>query len=186
MNVYDFDGTIYKGDSTADFIVWCIKKRPSLLLNLSGKALPAFIAYKSSLCSKTFFKENMYSFLAKLKNTEELVNEFWNTHIYNIKDWYLAQKKADDLIISASPEFLLKPVCDRLNIDLIASKVDVHTGFYCGINCYGAEKTRRFFEKHTEKIDSFYSDSKSDEPLALLAKTAYTVKGDTITPWDFE
>ena len=30
MNVYDFDKTIYDGDSTTDFIAWCIRRRPSL------------------------------------------------------------------------------------------------------------------------------------------------------------
>ena len=186
MNVYDFDGTIYHGDSTADFIGWCVKKKPSLIFNLTGKALPSFLAYKSYLCSKTAFKENMYSYLSRLNNTEELVKEFWSTHINNIADWYLAQKSADDIIISASPEFLLKPVCDRLNINLLASKVDIDTGCYLGINCYGAEKTRRFHEVYSGDIDKFYSDSKSDEPLALLAHSAYMVKGDTITPWDFD
>ena len=29
MNVYDFDGTIYDGDSTFDFYKYCMKKHPA-------------------------------------------------------------------------------------------------------------------------------------------------------------
>ena len=186
MNVYDFDGTIYHGDSTADFISWCVKKKPSLIFKHIKKTLPSFLAYKTSLCSKTDFKENMYSYLLHLKDAESLVKEFWFTHINNIANWYLEQKNADDIIISASPEFLLKPVCDKLNVRLLASKVDIDTGCYLGINCFGAEKTRRFYEVYGGEIDKFYSDSKSDEPLALLAHSAYMVDGDKITPWVFD
>ena len=31
MNIYDFDGTLYDGDSTFDFILYSLKKHPSLL-----------------------------------------------------------------------------------------------------------------------------------------------------------
>ena len=34
-------------------------------------------------------------------------------------------------------------------------------------------------------IDEFYSDSKSDEPLAKIAKSAFLVDGDIISPWVF-
>ena len=32
MNVYDFDNTIYKGDSTADFFIFCLRKHPKIVL----------------------------------------------------------------------------------------------------------------------------------------------------------
>lgn len=32
MNVYDFDGTIYDGDSTVDFYLYCIRKHPWLIV----------------------------------------------------------------------------------------------------------------------------------------------------------
>lgn len=190
MNVYDFDGTIYNGDSTADFILWCIKKKPSVAFTIAKNGL-SYISYKASLCSKTEFKEKLYSYLSHFNDMDELVNEFWDKHIENVKSWYINQKKDDDVIISASPEFLLKPVCERLGIKyLLASKVDAETGFYSGINCFGAEKVRRFYLEFNEvasnpTVDEFYSDSKSDEPLALIASKAYIVKGDNITEWDF-
>lgn len=125
----------------------------------------------------------MYRFLTRI-NPEIDIKMFWDTHEKNIKGWYLKQKKDDDIIISASPEFLLNPICERLGIkNLTASKVDVHTGKYSGVNCHGEEKVRLFRELYGGEIDEFYSDSRSDTPLAEISKKAFMVKGDKIEDW---
>ncbi|MGN0993694.1 MAG: hypothetical protein ACI4PD_01130, partial [Butyricicoccus sp.] len=31
MNVYDFDNTIYRGESTVDFFRFCLRKKPSMV-----------------------------------------------------------------------------------------------------------------------------------------------------------
>ena len=118
---------------------------------------------------------------------EKDVNDFWKEYIGNIKPFYLKQKKDDDVIISASPEFLLKPVCKRLKIkNLMASKVDMHSGKYSGVNCHGKEKVKRFYKAFPDgKIDNFYSDSYSDSPLAEIAKKAFMVDGDKVEGWIF-
>lgn len=186
MNVYDFDNTIYSGDSTEDFIRWCVKKKPSLALRLAHGGA-AFCAYKINLCSKTHFKERMYGFLQGISDIDAWVEEFWDGHICNIKQWYLDEQREDDVIISASPEFLLLPAMRRLNIShLMASRVDKRTGFYYGVNCHGEEKVRRFKEKfNIEDIEKFYSDSLTDAPLARLAKESFLVLGDTVIPYEY-
>ena len=111
--------------------------------------------------------------------------EFWDENAEHIKEWYLLQQREDDVVISASPEFLLRPICRRLGIHyLLASVVDKRTGMYYGLNCYGEEKVRRFRQTFDGEIDAFYSDSFSDAPLANLAKRAYLVDGDQILPWE--
>ena len=115
-----------------------------------------------------------------------LVNEFWDGHKSLIYDWYLSKKKSDDVIISASPNFLLKPICDELKVYLISSNVDKNDGTYQGLNCYGEEKVRVYKEYTNEEIDEFYSDSLSDSPLARIAKKAYIVKGNEIVDWPKE
>lgn len=186
MNVYDFDKTIYDGDSTADFYLFSIKKHKKILL-LSPSLFCAFIKfYVFRSGSKTEFKEKMYRFL-KYCNIPSDVNEFWNINKHKIKDYYLKNQQADDVIISASPEFLLTPICKQLEIKyLIASVVDSTTGRYSGINCHGAEKVRRFYEEFGDrKINEFYSDSYSDSPLANIATKAFIVKGNEIKDWEF-
>lgn len=184
MNVYDFDNTIYRGDSTADFVKWCIKNNPAISLKLLNGGV-CFLGYRLKMCSKTHFKEKMYSFLSSVPEIDKQVEKFWDEHISNVKKWYIEHQRNDDVIISASPEFLLKPACERLGIKhLMASRVDKKTGFYLGVNCYGAEKVRRFYENFNCKIDEFYSDSLSDSPLAEIAEKAYFVCDNLIIPWE--
>lgn len=184
MNVFDFDKTIYSGDSTAAFFFWCLKKHPKVLIYVPKIAVASLSYYAFHIGSKTDFKEKMYSFL-KACDGEKDVADFWRDNLKNIKKFYIEMHKDDDVIISASPEFLLKPLEKELNITVIASIVDIHTGKYTGVNCYHAEKVRRFREIYPDgMIDSFYSDSYSDEPLAAIAKSAYIVDGENITEWD--
>ncbi len=183
MNVYDFDQTIYHGDSTRDFYFFCLKNYPGIVKYLPKQGWHG-IKFGLKIMPKTQFKEKFYSFLKSVPKVDEAVEKFWKTHEKNIKKWYLEQKKEDDLIISASPEFLLTPICNQLGIKVIASRVDRFSGKTEGENCWGEEKVRRFYEWGGGRIEKFYSDSYSDTPLAVLADEAYLVKGDIITSFD--
>ena len=115
MNVYDFDKTIYDGDSTADFYLFSLRRHKKILL-LAPSLIGAFLKfYVFRRGTKTDFKQVMYRFLQYVDMKKDLP-DFWDTHIGNIKDFYKKQQKKDDVIISASPEFLLAPICQRLGI----------------------------------------------------------------------
>lgn len=187
MNIYDFDDTIYKGDSTRDFYFFCLKKSPSLCRYMPKQTV-GFLKYYLNLQDKTAAKQDFYSFLQGLKNREQAVIDFWNFHEKNIKPWYFERQREDDLIISASPEFLLKEIMKRLNIKhLICSEVDINTGKCISPNCHGQEKVRRFYMEYDKDstVDEFYSDSKSDEPMAKLASRSFMVSDDKIEDWKF-
>ncbi|EDT74219.1 HAD-IB family phosphatase [Clostridium butyricum] len=185
MNVYDFDKTIYDGDSTLDFYFFSLKKSPMLIRFLPIQII-GFIKYMFGMYSKLQFKEKFYSFLKGIKDVDSMVELFWNENQDKIKDWYLKSKEESDVIISASPEFLLNTICRRIGIKhLIASEVNKNTGICEGENCYGEEKVLRF-KKYFEKgeIKKFYSDSLSDAPISLMASERYIVSGNNILPWD--
>lgn len=185
MNVYDFDKTIYAGDSTLDFYFFSLKKSPMLIRFLPIQII-GFIKYMFGMYSKLQFKEKFYSFLKGIKDVDSMVELFWNENQDKIKDWYLKSKEESDVIISASPEFLLNNICRRIGIKhLIASEVNKNTGICEGENCYGEEKVLRF-KKYFEKgeIKKFYSDSLSDAPISLMASERYIVSGNNILPWD--
>ncbi len=183
MNVYDFDKTIYDGDSTVDFFFFSLKRNPVLWIT-SIWYIAAFPLYFLKIISKTRAKEHFYGFLKHIKNIDSEIDVFWNEHIDGIKKWYYEQQKKDDLVISASPEFIIKPACKRLGIESMASRVDAKTGKYTGENCHGKEKVRRFYEAYQNGvIEEFYSDSYSDTPLAEIAEKAFLVKGNNIKNW---
>lgn len=188
MNVYDFDKTIYKGDSTLDFYLYCLRKQPFLILILPIQIL-GFVRYKLGLITKLQFKEIFYSFLKYVSNVEGKIEDFWRNNKSKIQPWYLNKQLPEDVIISASPEFLLQPICEELRIsNLIASIVDIKTGKCLSENCYGIEKTKRYYEKYGDiTITEFYSDSISDAPLAKIAQKSFGVVGDKFIPWhEFE
>ena len=183
MNVYDFDKTIYDGDSSTDFYKFTIKKYPSLVKYWPRQIKAAF-NFKRNKMSKTDMKTVFYDFFKVIPNMDVHLNAFWEEHEKNIKMWYLEQKRNDDLIVSASPEFLLRPICDKLGVELIASIVDPKNGNNLRQNCFGAEKVRRMKEKYRmEEMEEFYSDSYSDDPLAQYATESFYVKGDMLLPW---
>lgn len=186
MNAYDFDGTIYRGDSSVDFYVYCLMKFPWLLVLVPYQVF-GILAYKCRLCSKESEKSIFFSFLKFVPDVTRAVDNFWEKRKKYIASWYLQQQKQDDIIISASPEFLLAPLCSGLGIThLIASKVDIQTGKFIEKNCYGEEKVHRLRQYlHDARISHFYSDSRSDYPLAQIADQAFLVKNAThISNWN--
>ena len=181
MNVYDFDKTIYPVDSTAQFYRWCLVRYPGVWLEIPAAAW-AFFCMGTKLKTKTQSMQIFYRFLRHV--SADAPERFWREHIKDICPWYLAQRRDDDLVISASPEFLLRPVSEALGFALMASPVDQATGRYDGENCHGQEKVRRYRKVYGDApVEGFWSDSRSDTPMARLAAEAWLVKKDGIVPW---
>ncbi len=186
MNAYDFDKTIYHGDSSADFFFHCLKKHPKIMV-LGPSVLMGFIKYYIlKKGTKTQFKEKVFRFVSFVDIDNEL-KLFWEKNSGKIKTFYKEQQKPDDVIISASPEFLLAPICKQLGIShLIASDVDQKNGKFNRLNCHGKEKVVRFRELFGDsKVERFYSDSYSDTPMAEISDHAFIVKGEMLSDWDF-
>jgi hypothetical protein len=187
MNTYDFDQTIFNPDSSYCFYMYCMKRYTLPVLKTIPGTLGKLADYKRHKTSAKPLKEQLFSFLPAIPDIDKTVSDFWQENKGRIVPWYLRQKKSDDIIISASPEFLLKPICDELGVRLIATRMDKYTGKIIGENCHDEEKVRRFNAEypgaHTEK---FYSDSLSDTPMAKVADRAFIVDKDNITPWPDE
>lgn len=188
MNVYDFDHTIYAGDSSVDFFLFSILRRPALALLLPLQVAGMLLG---RLVSKEAMKAAFFLFLRFIP-AEAFAAAFWEKARRKLRPWYLARKRSDDVIISASPDFLLRPLVEGvLGARLIASPVDPHTGRFTGRNCRGVEKARRFAQEFPEAdvaeivIEEFYSDSVSDAPLARKARRAFLVRRGEIMPWRF-
>lgn len=189
MNVYDFDKTILKKDSSDAFFRYCLRRCPRTVIHPVMPKLQAFFRYATGGAEKDAapLKEELFAFLGSVGDPNRMVSAFWEENLSLVQPWYLAQRRADDLIISASPDFLVRPAAEWLGVFLIATPMDPFSGRITGLNCHDAEKLRRFREEYPDsEIDEFYSDSLSDAPLASAARRAFLVKGNELTPWPFK
>lgn len=183
MNIYDFDGTIYDGDSSVDFYKYCVKINKKCLLILP-KFILFVLLYSLKIVEKEKMKSEFFSFVKYFDNIDKIARSFWKFKKYKIKAFYLKNKNKNDIVISASPDFLLKHIAKRYSFKLIATKVDVKTGKLIGKNCHGEEKVLRLQGQKINNCDNFYSDSLSDEPVSKIAKKSYIVKENNIIAWN--
>jgi len=103
----------------------------------------------------------------------------------NISAWYLAQKKPDDLIISASPSCIIGPIARRLGVRFVATEYDREFGVFLDNLMFAKGKARYMIDHGFPVIDNFYSDSLADTPIALCAEKAHMVvnKAQTVIDW---
>lgn len=93
MNVYDFDGTIYRGDSTVDFFLYCLRMRPRIAVCMFRQT-SGVLRHAAGAIDTTQMKEEFFSFLSALDDPEELAVSFWEARRRKIQSWYLERKKA--------------------------------------------------------------------------------------------
>ena len=101
VNVYDFDKTILPYDSTEAFFRHCLRRYPRVLFPALG-ALPWAAGMPLGLTSKTRAKEVFYRFLALVPDIDAELTRFWELHLGDINAWYLARRREDDIVSSAS------------------------------------------------------------------------------------
>ena len=184
MNVYDFDKTIFYPDSSVTFFRYCLRRFPGAVLRCSPGMIAGGLRYARGKISTKELKEKLFAFLRFLPEPEETVKQFWDERFGGIGEWYFSRKQPDDLIITASPEFLVGEAGRRLGVAVIGTRMDPHSGVIEGENCHDEEKVHRFRAAFPEaEIDAFYSDSYSDAPMAKLARKAFLVKKGTLTDW---
>lgn len=188
MNVYDFDNTIYDGESVFDFYLYSVRKQPGLVTYMFA-VVKALIKYKLCRMSEEEFQESVKKYakryLDQVRNLDELICTFWDKNQHKVKDFYKAQQREDDVIISASVDFLLAELFSRIGIQhFIASKVDRATGDLVQM-CYQKNKVALFKQNFPNaQIENFYTDSKNDVSMMQLAERVYMVKGNHIRLMD--
>ena len=184
MNVYDFDQTIFQPDSSYAFFVYCLKRYPRAFLATGPDMLVCCLRYLRKKISTKELKEKVFSFLRLIPDPEKTVMDFWDSSLGGIESWYLAQQRADDLIITASPSFLVGEAGRRLGFRVLGTEMDIRTGKILGENCHDSEKVKRFYLAFPQGvIESFYSDSLSDAPLAEIAREAFLVDKGRLSSW---
>lgn len=185
MNVYDFDNTIYAGESCFDLFLFYLRRYPKLLL-LLPEVVKAFAKYKRGKITVedflTAYAPRVEEFLRTIPDIESDMRVFWDKHEKNIKSFYADLRREDDLIITAAPDFSMHEVCKRLGVqNCLASRVDLSTGKILHFNLR-ERKIQAFRELYPDAvIEKVYTDSpKNDAPLIALSQEAYIVTGKRI------
>jgi len=180
MNGYDFDDTIFKGNSFRRFYFYCLVRFPYLIIYLPVQIF-AWLLNALHILSKHKCLCVLERFIVFVPNKVKLVDKFWKKNFKRVKSWYLEQKRDDDVIISASPQYLVQVACDRLNVKCIASQVDIDTGRSLEVHCHGKAKVE-YYRRHfaDAPLATYYSDSMTDAPMFKLAERGFLVKGNKI------
>lgn len=190
MNValYDFDGTIYNGDSSVEYALFCIRRhltRVPLFIIFCF----VFVLYKFSFVSK----QDAKSWLFKMMDDDaHTLQEFWSSR----KDKFIASviqmlkedsnKGTQILVISASPRFLVASAMELVHqqVHVIATETKPdYPQRLLSLNCFGSEKVQRFkIWKENQTIPTseievvkVVSDSLSDLPIYHLGGRPYHV-----------
>ena len=184
MNVYDFDNTIYRGESGVDLFLGYLKKDPRLLVKLPW-AVSCILKYKAGKISLDDVMDKyagiVEEFAQSIEDIESDVIDFWDKNSSKIKPFYLKQRQDDDIIISACLDVVLEEICRRMNIkNYVGSKTDLENMKLVNF-CFRENKVKAFKEKFPDaEIDNFYTDSLNDQPMIDLARNAFLVKGDRL------
>ena len=180
MNGYDFDDTIFRGNSTRRFFFFCLLRLPYLVIMIPVIVVAGLLRGLRIL-NKDQFLYALEWYVALLPNAEKLAVKFWDKNMNRIKPWYLKQKRKSDVIVSASPKFLIEEACKRLEVRCIATNLDTR-GRLHGKHCYGGEKVVAYKSRYKENsLLTYYSDSLSDTPMMKMAEYGYLVNGDEVT-----
>ena len=185
MNVYDFDGTIFPSDCSIGFCFWCMNHHPKLWFAFFPKAIRVVVLNKMGRMPEYLKQRSFFRYLTMIDDFDVQIERYWDKNEKKIASWYLAQKKPDDLIISASPACIIGPIAKRLDVNFIATEYDREYGVFLNNLMYAKEKAKYIFDHGFPLIENFYSDSLADAPLALCAEKAHLVtnKASTVIDW---
>lgn len=205
LNLFDFDKTLIVCDSMIPFLCLCVGPWKVLLALVElAKNYPTLKKCTdrggSSSSIRAFAKEILLGASIKSLEPESLPNyefsELIYRHAFNnavLRELTEAkQRKERTIIISASIDTYLKPIAERLGVELIATKVattgnGLLTGSLLGENCRGLEKIKRLEElldlQNYSPITA-YGDSEGDREMLQMATVArYRSGRDLIYPF---
>ena len=186
MTVYDFDNTIYDGESTFDYFLFCMKRHPRLV-KWFFTMVSGLVRYKLCRISReellTLAEKCMFSMLAVCPDYDALAEAFWNKNIRKIKLFYLAQIDKEDVIATASFDYLILPCMRRLGLkNVICSTADLKNGKITRL-CFRENKPKLFKQLFPgQTVHAFYTDSLNDRPMMQFAEKSFLVRGKKVIP----
>ncbi len=180
MKVFDFDNTIYRGESSIDFSIFMIRKNKRIILYLPTIFI-SLVKYKLCLVNKVKLEKTINDFLKVMikdkRETFRTIAEFWSKNEHKLDKKILNIIKHDDVIMTASPSFLVHGIQKRLNTrNIICTEVDPDKREMTYFN-FGENKLRRFKELYGDrKIDCLFTDSYNDKAIMDISEKVFMVR----------
>lgn len=169
FDIYDFDKTIVPFESGTRFLLFCLAHYPWIILYLPVIGFFGLLTALGAIKLKTFKRYCFY--FVKFIPLKKAVKGFWDKNEKHVNEWFLNRKR-QCAVISASPDFLLEEIAERLGFDkLICTRFDKKSLRVIGENCRDGEKVKRFKQElPNARVIDVYSDSiKHDKPIFSLA-----------------
>ncbi|MDD2621381.1 MAG: HAD-IB family hydrolase [Syntrophomonadaceae bacterium] len=187
--IFDFDGTLTRGDSLFPFLKCVVGKRSFYigLLNLSI----VFFKFLLRLIPNYEAKQNVLAYylagkpLGELEQTgrrfADRIDQMVNPEVLNKLRWHQTAEHIT-VLASASLQIYLEPWAKANGFDYVLATnlaVDPNgkvTGHFVGKNCYGPEKLKRvdiLIEDRSDYLIYMYGDSKGDRELLEYADISY-------------
>ena len=180
MNVYDFDNTLYKGESTVDFAFFMMRRNPRIYTWIPT-IFWNLLMYKLCLTEKNEMQRILNDFLKVLIQDDydltEMVQAFWKKNESRLNMALIRRIRPEYVILTASPDFMMDVIGKRLGTEhILCSKVDIPTKTIRYLN-YGTNKVR-YFRKvcGSTPVRRFYTDSFNDQAMMDLAERVYLVE----------
>lgn len=180
--IFDFDGTVIRGDSVVALLFAARKER---LISLGGLcAAAAFgVLYHLKLTDALTAKRRSHAFLTRLpaetreaflrRFAESLVGRAYPDALRRMRQH---QAQGETVVLcSASCQCYMRYVAERLPVDALLCTPCADDGHVIGPNCRGAEKVRRvqvWLEEQQlapGEIAAAYGDSRGDAPILRLS-----------------
>lgn len=183
LALFDFDGTITTRDTLFEFIRYC--KGGSRFFAGFAFLSPVLVLFKAGVISNSRAKQIVLSHFFKGVSIEKFNNDclaFANERVPSLIRpkalEEIRQHKANGhkvIIVSASPENWVKPWAESLQVECIATRMEVAdgkiTGMFEGMNCHGEEKVlriKKYLDPREYTLIYTYGDTQGDRPMLAL------------------
>lgn len=180
MKAFDFDNTIYRGESSIDLAVYMIRTNKKIILYLP-MIFTNLVKYKLCMIGRKEMEIILNDFCQAVMGDKdeaaEIIDRFWRTHAHKLNRRILKLIRPEDIIITAGPDILINGIRNRLHTDhIISSEVDLDSGRFTYLN-FKDNKVKRYKEIYGDTpIDVFYTDSYNDRALMEISNQVFLVK----------
>ena len=195
LALFDFDGTLCKRDSFTGFIFYAHSHMR--IVKRGVTILPWILAYYAKQYPAHLMRPKLYQALFKNIDADQVqkaAQHYVKTLVKHLDSDLLKQLQQHQrlghrvILVSASLDLYLQPLCQHLGIELICTQVEIQnnllTGQYASQDCSNEQKAIRILECcNLSHYSHVYAYGNSDEDLAMLelADTVHYVGRNELT-----